>query len=99
MLDAERAVDVDAGVEQLDEVLPLKPDMVLLDNMDQPTMAKAMQLIRAANARQGTKITAEASGGFTLDNLDRLADTGVDFVSLGSITNVIEPPDFSLEIL
>ena len=36
---------------------------------------------------------------FTLDNLDRLADTGVDFVSLGSITNVIEPPDFSLEIL
>mgnify|MGYP001604571108 FL=1 len=91
-------VEVDT-LDQLDEVLPLKPDMVLLDNMDQPAMAKAMQMIRAANLRQGTRITAEASGGFTVDNLERLADTGVDFVSLGSITNVIEPPDFSLEIL
>lgn len=91
-------VEVDT-LEQLKEVLPLKPDMVLLDNMDQPTMAEAMRLIRAANAAQGTKITAEASGGFTLTNLDRVKDTGVDFVSLGSITNVIEPPDFSLEIL
>jgi nicotinate-nucleotide pyrophosphorylase len=43
-------------------------------------------------------MTAEASGGFTLTELSRLENTGVDFVSLGSITNSIEPPDFSLEI-
>jgi nicotinate-nucleotide pyrophosphorylase (carboxylating) len=91
-------VEVDT-LEQLKEALPLKPDMVLLDNMENATMKQAMQLIREANAAMGTKITAEASGGFTLANLDRLKDTGVDFVSLGSITNTIEPPDFSLEIL
>lgn len=91
-------IEVDT-LEQLDEALPLKPDMVLLDNMSAETMAEAMRRIRAANAAQGTKITAEASGGFTAANFDRLKDTGVDFVSLGSITNTIEPPDFSLEII
>jgi nicotinate-nucleotide pyrophosphorylase (carboxylating) len=91
-------IEVDT-LQQLDEALPLKPDMVLLDNMDAQTMAEAMRRIRAANKSQGTKITAEASGGFTLANLDRLKDSGVDFVSLGSITNTIEPADFSLEII
>lgn len=90
-------IEVDT-LDQLAEALPLKPDMVLLDNMDAKTMAEAMQRIRTANKALGTKITAEASGGFTLQTLDRLKDTGVDFVSLGSITNTIEPPDFSLEI-
>lgn len=90
-------VEVDT-LEQLKEALPLKPHMVLLDNMDQKTMAEAMRMVRDANAALGTKITAEASGGFSDENLDRLKDTGVDFVSLGSITNTIEPPDFSLEI-
>lgn len=91
-------VEIDT-LKQLEEVLPLKPDMVLLDNMDNATMKEAMRLIREANHKQGTRITAEASGGFSLDNLDRLKDTGVDFVSLGSLTNTIEPPDFSLEII
>ncbi|MFZ5627852.1 MAG: carboxylating nicotinate-nucleotide diphosphorylase [Spirochaetota bacterium] len=90
-------VEVDT-LAQLQEALPLKPDMVLLDNMDNATMKQAMKLIREANEAMGTGITAEASGGFAAGNLDRLKDTGVDFVSLGSITNVIEPPDFSLEI-
>ncbi|HNL11482.1 MAG TPA: carboxylating nicotinate-nucleotide diphosphorylase, partial [Turneriella sp.] len=90
-------VEVDT-LEQLQEALPLKPEMILLDNMDNATMKQAMKLIREANTAMGTKITAEASGGFAAGNLDRLKDTGVDFVSLGSITNVIEPPDFSLEI-
>jgi len=91
-------VEVDT-LAQLAEALPLKPEMVLLDNMDNTTMAEAMKLIQDANRINGTKITAEASGGFTLENLDRLRDTGVNYVSLGAITNVIEPPDFSLEIL
>jgi nicotinate-nucleotide pyrophosphorylase (carboxylating) len=91
-------VEVDT-LQQLTEALPLKPDMVLLDNMDAETMKQAMEQIRMINAALGTKITAEASGGFTLGNLGRLAGTGVDFVSLGSITNIIEPPDFSLEIV
>ncbi len=90
-------IEVDT-LEQLDEALPLKPDMVLLDNMDAKTMGEAMRRIRAANKNQVTKITAEASGGFNITTLDRLKDTGVDFVSLGSITNTIEPADFSLEI-
>lgn len=91
-------IEVDT-LEQLREALPLKPEMVLLDNMDNATMAEAMRIVKEVNRLQGTKITAEASGGFTLENLDRLKDTGVDYVSLGSITNVIQPPDFSLEIL
>jgi len=90
-------VEVDT-LEQLREALPLKPEMVLLDNMANATMVEAMRMIKAANAAQKTAITAEASGGFTPTNLDRIKNTGVDFVSLGSITNTIEPPDFSLEI-
>ncbi|MBV6493293.1 MAG: Nicotinate-nucleotide pyrophosphorylase [carboxylating] [Turneriella sp.] len=86
-------------IEQLEEALPLKPDMVLLDNMDSKTMAVATKLIREANQKMGTKITSEASGGFSLEAMGRLENSGVDFVSLGSITNTIEPPDFSLEIL
>ncbi len=91
-------IEVDT-LAQLREALPLKPEMVLLDNMDNATMAEAMRIVKEVNRLQGTKITAEASGGFSLENLSRLKDTGVDYVSLGSITNVIQPPDFSLEIL
>jgi len=90
-------VEVDT-LAQLAELLPLKPDMVLLDNMDNQTMVEAMRMIRIANAEFALKITAEASGNFSLTNLDRLKDTGVDFVSLGSLTNQVMPPDFSLEI-
>ncbi|MCX7633011.1 MAG: carboxylating nicotinate-nucleotide diphosphorylase, partial [Turneriella sp.] len=86
------------NLEQLREALALKPDMILLDNMEPALMKKAVRLIREANRKFGTRITAEASGGFHLRNLHRLKGTGVDFVSLGSITNTITPPDFSLEI-
>lgn len=91
-------VEVD-DLDQLRELLPLKPEMILLDNMENAKMAEAMRMIKAANATFGTKITAEASGNFSFNNLERLKDTGVDYVSLGSITNRVEPPDFSLEIL
>lgn len=90
-------VEVDT-LDQLRELLPLKPDMVLLDNMPNKIMADAVKMIRQANVDFNIHITAEASGGFTLTELGRLENTGVDFVSLGSITNTIEPPDFSLEI-
>lgn len=90
-------VEVDT-LEQLREALFMLPEMVLLDNMESQTMRLAMELIREVNAEKRVTITAEASGGFNLENLSRLEGTGVDFVSLGTITNVIIPPDFSLEV-
>ena len=91
-------VEIDT-INQLYEALNEKPDMILLDNMDNATMKEAARIIREFNQKNKTQITSEASGGFTLENLSRIQGTGVDFVSLGSITNTIIPLDFSLEII
>ncbi len=84
---------------QLNEALAHTIDMVLLDNMDPHTMRECTAIIRAHNERTGNTVTSEASGGFLMDNLDTLRDTGVDFVSMGSLTSRILPIDFSMEIL
>ncbi len=90
-------VEVDT-IEQLREALPLQPDMILLDNMNPGQLKECVNLIRDFNIKYGTNITSEASGGFRLDNLDMLTGTGVDYVSLGSLTSHVIPIDFSLEI-
>jgi nicotinate-nucleotide pyrophosphorylase (carboxylating) len=66
-------------------------DIVLLDNMDDATMAEAVR--RAAG-----RVLLEASGNMTLERLPRVAATGVDFVSMGAITHSARAVDISFEL-
>lgn len=75
----------------LDEALTAGADLVLLDNMDEATMAEAVR-------RAGGRVLLEASGNMTLPRLPRVAATGVDFVSMGALTHSARAADISFEI-
>jgi nicotinate-nucleotide pyrophosphorylase (carboxylating) len=66
-------------------------DVILLDNMTPAQMREAIAL------RKG-KIQFEASGGVTLKNVKRIAATGVDYISIGSLTNAARAIDIGLEM-
>jgi nicotinate-nucleotide pyrophosphorylase (carboxylating) len=75
----------------LDAAIAAGADIVLLDNMDDATMAEAVR--RAAG-----RVQFEASGNMTLERLPRVAATGVDFVSMGAITHSARAVDISFEL-
>jgi len=66
-------------------------DVILLDNMTPPQMREAIAL------RKGN-IQFEASGGVTLKNVKRIAATGVDYISIGALTNAARAIDIGLEM-
>lgn len=76
---------------QLREVLAEGCDVVLLDNMDDATVAQAVKLAKG-------KVALEVSGGVTVERLPKLAKLGVDFVSLGALTHSARAMDLSLEV-
>jgi nicotinate-nucleotide pyrophosphorylase (carboxylating) len=76
-------------LDQLKEALDCGARMILLDNMDAPTMREA---VRLASGRA----ELEASGGITIDTLRAIAETGVHRISIGALTKDIEAVDFSM---
>lgn len=76
---------------QLGEALDAGAKMVLLDNMDLPTLREAVR-INAGRA------VLEISGGVTLDGLRALAETGVDRISVGALTKDVKATDFSMRL-
>ena len=86
----ETEVEVDT-LEQLAEVLPLKPDLVLLDNMSPAECKKAVDLVAGA-----TKL--EASGGITLENARAYAESGVDYIAIGALTHSAPVLDIGLDM-
>lgn len=76
-------------LDQLREALDGGAKMILLDNMDAPEMREAVRLA-AGHAE------LEASGGITIETLRAIAETGVDRISIGSLTKDIEAVDFSM---
>ena len=75
-------IEVDS-LEQLEQVLPENPDVVLLDNMSPETMRKAVAMRDAA----GSTSELEASGGINLETARAKAESGVDRISVGAITH------------
>ncbi len=67
-------------------------DRILLDNMS-PTALRACVALRRPN------LTFEASGGISLDTVEEIAKTGVDYISVGQLTHSARAIDFSLELL
>ena len=83
-------IEVDT-LDQLVEVLPLKPDLILLDNMSPALCAEAVKIVSGATA-------LEASGGISLDNAKAYADSGVDFIAIGALTHSAAVLDIGLDL-
>ena len=77
---------------QLEEALNAGATSILLDNFD-------LDLMRAAVNMNGGRAVLEASGGVNLDSVRAIAETGVDRISIGSLTKDIKATDFSLRIV
>ena len=87
---SEIEIEVDT-LDQLREVLPLKPDVVLLDNMSPAQCVEAVSIVAGA-----TKL--EASGGISLENAKAYAATGVNFLAIGALTHSAPVFDIGLDM-
>ena len=88
-------IPVEIEVETLAEfrdALAARPDVILLDEFDDAAQRDAVALNRAA----GSPVKIEASGGVDLDTVRRIASTGVDYISVGSLTKHLHATDLSL---
>ena len=83
-------IEVDT-LDQLREVLPLKPDLILLDNMSPALCAEAVAIVSGA-----TKL--EASGGISLENARAYAESGVDYIAIGALTHSAAVLDIGLDL-
>ena len=79
------------ALDQLEELLEAGCERILLDNMDDATMAEA---VRLADGRA----TLEASGGLTLERARAVAETGVDFISVGALTHSVRVFDLGMDL-
>lgn len=79
------------NLEQLDQALEAGVERVLLDNMSTRTLRQAVSL-------NSGRALLEASGGITLDNIREIAETGVDFISVGTLTKDVQAVDMSMRI-
>ena len=86
-------VEVDS-LEQLDEVLPEKPELVLLDNF--PVWQTQMAVQRRDTVAPG--VLLESSGGLSLDSAALYAATGVDYLAVGALTHSVRVLDIGLDM-
>lgn len=80
------------NLDELDEALAAGADLILLDNFD-------LETLREAVTRTARRAQLEASGGVTLENLRRIAQTGVDAISIGALTKDARAVDYSLRLI
>jgi nicotinate-nucleotide pyrophosphorylase (carboxylating) len=90
-------LEVDNLDQLADELNGGGADIVLLDNMDAPTIKKAVDMRNAKRETQNAKLL-EASGGITLANIRGIAETGVDRISIGALTHSAPVLDLSMEM-
>jgi nicotinate-nucleotide pyrophosphorylase (carboxylating) len=91
---------VEVECRNLDEVayaLGTGADVLLLDNMDAGTLRKAVEL-RDGSVGRKRGPSLEASGGVTLETVRTIAESGVDFISVGALTHSAPTLDFSMLI-
>lgn len=85
-------IEVEArSLKEVKDALQSGVDIIMLDNMDLETTRKAVKLIKG-------KALIEASGNINLDNVRKIAETGVDLISIGALTHSAPAVDISLEI-
>ena len=85
-------VTVEVEVEnlaELEEALVARPDIVMLDNFDRATMAEAVRIT-------AKRVKLEASGNVNFDTVRAIAETGVDYISIGGLTKDVRAVDLSM---
>lgn len=88
--ESEIEVEVD-NLDQLQEVLPLNPDLILLDNMSPALCYEAVEIVQG-------RCKLEASGGILFENARSYAETGVDFLAIGALTHSAPVLDIGLDL-
>jgi len=87
----ERSIEVEADtLEQVEQALAAGADIILLDNMN------LVQLRLAVQQAKGRAKT-EASGGVNLSSVRQIAETGVDYISVGALTHSARAVDVALD--
>ncbi|WP_018290641.1 carboxylating nicotinate-nucleotide diphosphorylase [Verrucomicrobium sp. 3C] len=85
-------VEVEAqSLEEVAELRSLPLDLLLLDNMSVEELQRAVRIVDG-------RMRLEASGGVSLENVRAIAQTGVDFISVGALTHSAKAMDFSLRV-
>jgi nicotinate-nucleotide pyrophosphorylase (carboxylating) len=79
------------SLQEFEQAIAAKPDRIMLDNFSLDDM-------RTAVAMNQNAIELEASGNITLDNIRTIAETGVDYISIGALTKNIKAIDLSMRI-
>ena len=79
------------SLPELEEALAAKPDRIMLDNF-------SMTDLRLAVQRNQGQVELEASGNINLENIRSIAETGVDFISIGALTKNLNAIDLSMRI-
>ena len=88
--EADIEIEVDT-LEQLKEVLPLNPNLILLDNMSPEECASAVALVNG-------KCKLEASGGISISTARAYAQSGVDYIAIGALTHSAPVFDIGLDL-
>jgi nicotinate-nucleotide pyrophosphorylase (carboxylating) len=86
------------NTEELKEALKFSPDIIMLDNFDVEEIREGVEIARRFEAQEGRAPKLEVSGGVGLENVREIAETGVDFISVGALTHSPKTLDFSLLI-
>ncbi len=81
-----------ANLEQVQEAIDAKVDIIMLDNMSSSMMIEAVALIN-------NRAKIEASGNMTLKRIRKVASTGVDYISIGALTHSVKALDISQRII
>ncbi len=85
------SVEVES-IEQVREAIQGQADIILLDNMSPATIRRAVKIIKG-------QALVEVSGGINLNNIQSIADTGIDIISIGALTHSAPAMDLSMNIL
>ncbi len=80
------------SIQELQEAISAGADAVLVDNMELEDLRKSVQMAR----ERAPTLLVEASGGITLSNVRKVAETGVDLISTGMLTHSVKAVDLSL---
>jgi nicotinate-nucleotide pyrophosphorylase (carboxylating) len=80
------------NIEQVKEALDAKADIIMLDNMNLDEMKNAVDLIDG-------RATVEASGNVNLESIRKIAETGVDIISVGELTHTVKAFDISMRFV
>ena len=88
------ALDPDRFAKELEEALAAGPDIIMLDEFSLSDMRAAVALRDA----RGTGVKLEASGSVSLQTVRAIAESGVDYISVGSITKHVRAVDLSMRL-